>query len=163
MDNTNDFKNYIMTKCLIGYGIINGIINAIIFYFMERSHLDDVFYFQDILIDIAFTTVLLGIILALIVVPMTIKDARNQKFKVDKQENKIEKIIPDNKVLAYLFIGFVTCIVSVIVTAVVVGLFNLAPFNVMQMMVFKGIICAIAGATAGYLCIIKVAYSYALQ
>lgn len=162
MNNTNNFNSYILSKCIIGYGLINGIINAIIFYFMERNHMEDVFTFNDILIDIAFTTILLGIILALIVVPMTIKDAKNQKFNVDQSENKIEKLIPDNKVFAYLIIGIVTCIVSVIITAIVVGLFNLAPFNVMQMMVFKGIICAIAGATAGYLCIIKVAYSYAL-
>ena len=75
----NNFKSYLLSKCLIGYGLVNGIINAIIFYFMERGHLDKVFEAKDIISDFAFTTFLLGSLLALIVIPMIAKDMEKGK------------------------------------------------------------------------------------
>ena len=34
MTKLNNFNQYVLKKCLIGDGMINGIINAIIFYFL---------------------------------------------------------------------------------------------------------------------------------
>ena len=31
------FNSYLLNKCIVGYGIINGIINAVIFYLMHLS------------------------------------------------------------------------------------------------------------------------------
>ena len=36
-------NSYFLEKCIIGNGIINGILNAIIFYFMEKKHPDAIF------------------------------------------------------------------------------------------------------------------------
>lgn len=154
----NNFKSYLLSKCLIGYGLVNGIINAIIFYFMERGHLDKVFEAKDIISDFAFTTFLLGSLLALIVIPMIAKDMEKGKFKADNRVHKIEQFLPDHILLISLVVGLIACFISVALSAVIVYLFNASPLNVTQMMIFKGVICSIAGAISGYLCIIKVVY-----
>ena len=82
MSNTeNNFKSYLLSKCTIGYGIINGLINAGIFYLMEKSHPDAMFGSADIIKDLTFTTFLLGFLLALIVMPLTAKDLEKGKFR----------------------------------------------------------------------------------
>lgn len=154
----NNFKKYLLSKCLIGYGLINGIVNAIIFYFMERGHLDKIFDGRDIITDFAFTTFSLGLILALIVIPMTAKDMEKGEFKAENRTHKIEKYLPNHILLTSLVVGLIACVISVILSALIVFVFKASPLNVIQMMIFKGIICSIAGAISGYLCIIKVAY-----
>lgn len=37
MTKAKKFNNYLLEKCLIGNGIINGILNAIIFYTLEKG------------------------------------------------------------------------------------------------------------------------------
>ncbi|MFR3451957.1 MAG: hypothetical protein ACLTSX_10890 [Collinsella sp.] len=37
---TKEFKSYLANKCIIGYGIINGIVNAAIFFGMNASNPD---------------------------------------------------------------------------------------------------------------------------
>ena len=154
----NNFKKYLLSNCLIGYGLINGIVNAIIFYFMERGHLDKIFDGRDIITDFAFTTFSLGLILALIVIPMTAKDMEKGEFKAENRTHKIEKYLPNHILLTSLVVGLIACVISVILSALIVFVFKASPLNVIQMMIFKGIICSIAGAISGYLCIIKVAY-----
>lgn len=154
----NNFKKYLLSKCLIGYGLINGIVNAIIFYFMERGHLDKIFDGRDIITDFAFTTFSLGLILALIVIPMTAKDMEKGEFKAENRTHKIEKYLPNHILLTSLVVGLIACVISVILSSLIVFVFKASPLNVIQMMIFKGIICSIAGAISGYLCIIKVAY-----
>ena len=154
----NNFKKYLLSKCLIGYGLINGIVNAIIFYFMERGHLDKIFDGRDIITDFAFTTFSLGLILALIVIPMTAKDMEKGEFKAENRTHTIEKYLPNHILLTSLVVGLIACVISVILSALIVFVFKASPLNVIQMMIFKGIICSIAGLISVYLCIIKVAY-----
>ena len=142
----NNFKKYLLSKCLIGYGLINGIVNAIIFYFMERGHLDKIFDGRDIITDFAFTTFSLGLILALIVIPMTAKDMEKGEFKAENRTHKIEKYLPNHILLTSLVVGLIACVISVILSALIVFVFKASPLNVIQMMIFKGIICSIAGA-----------------
>lgn len=40
---TKEFKSYLANKCIIGYGIINGIVNAAIFFGMNASNPDVTF------------------------------------------------------------------------------------------------------------------------
>ena len=87
MSNTqNNLKSYLLSKCIVGYGIINGLINATIFYFMEKGHPDALFYAGDIIKDLTFTTFLLGFLLALIVMPLTVKDLEKGKCHIDKED-----------------------------------------------------------------------------
>ena len=159
MSNTeNNFKSYLLSKCTIGYGIINGLINAGIFYLMEKSHPDAMFGSADIIKDLTFTTFLLGFLLALIVMPLTAKDLEKGKFSSQEGVHKFEKYLPNHLFVFSIIIGIVTCALTIILSSIIVFLFNIAPLTVMQMMIFKGTICAICGGIAGYLCIIKVAY-----
>ena len=78
---------------------------------------------------------------------------------IDKEAMKrLEKYLPNHLFVFSIIIGLVTCALTIILSSIIVFLFNIAPLTVMQMMIFKGITCAVCGGIAGYLCIIKVAY-----
>ena len=49
------FKSYALNKCLIGYGVVNGIINAAIFAGINAGAPDAMFGMHDIVHDLAFT------------------------------------------------------------------------------------------------------------
>lgn len=53
------FKSYALNKCLIGYGVVNGIINAAIFAGINAGAPDAMFGMHDIVHDLAFTGLLL--------------------------------------------------------------------------------------------------------
>ncbi|MEG1311672.1 MAG: hypothetical protein RR942_15965 [Romboutsia sp.] len=151
-------KSYMLEKCLIGYGIINGIINALIFYAMEKGHPDMMFETFDILADIGATTFILGIILMYCVVPLTKMDM-NKKFTVPQNvNNKIASMLPDKKILMALSIGLITMVITVAICAVISMILPL-PLNVKQMGIFKGLACSVAGGIAGYLTISKTVFS----
>lgn len=158
MKKANSLNSYLLEKCVIGNGIINGIINAVIFYFMEKGHPDEIFNTSDIVIDLAITSFILGIILVLIVLPLTKKDVESGKLSLVHEENKIANFVPDNTKKAAFVVGLVDMVIITVISFLSVVLFKLAPLTVTGMMIFKGIMCAIAGMIAGYMCIAKVVY-----
>ena len=138
--------------------MINGIINAIIFYFLEKGHIGTkTFAVEDIVKDLAFTSLILGWILASIVLPLTLKDVKKGKISAQEGTNKIANIMPNKKGLAYIVVGLFTMVVTVSITWLVARIIP----TVMQMMVFKGVMCAIAGASAAYMTIITTVYKFA--
>lgn len=159
MTKAKKFNNYLLEKCLIGNGIINGILNAIIFYTLEKGTPDKIFHTQDVVMDFAFTGFLLGFLLPLIVFPLTQKDITSGKFTLPEGTNKIANLLPNKKILSALVIGVIAMVLMVSIAFVCVSLLGLTPLTVKAMGIFKGIMCAIAGATAGYLTITKTAYS----
>lgn len=161
MSKTNNFNKYLLEKCVIGNGIINGIINAIIFYMLEKGHPDKIFHAQDIVTDLAATSLILGILLALIVFPLTQKDVTSGKLTMQEGTNKIASLLPNKKFLTVLSIGLVTMVLTTIITFAVVNLFSLSPLTVKTMGIFKGVMCTIAGIIAGYMTIVKTIYSQA--
>lgn len=70
-------KAYVLNKSLIGYGVINGVINGLIAYFINIGNPSAYFEWTNVLFDFALTGLLLGAILAACVLPMTRKDVRN--------------------------------------------------------------------------------------
>ena len=74
------FNSYLLNKCIIGYGVINGIINAVIFYLLHMGEPEALLGHADIFHDFALTGVLLGLLLFVIVVPLTRMDLRKHVF-----------------------------------------------------------------------------------
>lgn len=152
-------KAYLLEKCLIGYGIINGIINGGIFYALEGKHVDATFGLIDILADFGITALLLGMILFYCAAPLTLQDVNKGKFKVEKYDNKIVSMLPQKKFLTALYIGLITMVITVALVSVISIALTL-PLNVKMMTLYKGVACTIAGAIAGYLTINKVTSTY---
>lgn len=155
MTKVHNFNTYLLEKCLIGNGIINGILNAIIFYAMEKGHPDAIFMTTDIVIDLAITSLILGAILSLIVLPMTVKDVNAGKVARQEKANKIAGFLPKNKFASALVIGIITMVITAVISWVAVMVFSLSPLTVKTMGIFKGVMCAVAGMVAGYLTIMK--------
>lgn len=155
MTKVHNFNKYLLEKCLIGNGIINGIINALVFYAMHKSDPDAIFMTGDIVTDLAATSLILGFLLALIVFPLTAKDLSTGKITRQEGANKIVGFLPKNKYASALVIGIITMVIIVPITWVAVTILGLSPLTVKTMGIFKGIMCAIAGMIAGYMTIMK--------
>lgn len=155
MTKVQNFKKYLLEKCLIGNGIINGIINALIFYAMHKSEPNTTFATTDIVIDLSETSLILGFLLALIVFPLTAKDLNSGKINKQESTNKIVGFLPKNKYASALVIGIITMFIIAPITWALVVILNLSPRTVKSMTIFKGIMCAIAGMIAGFITILK--------
>ena len=87
------FKSYALNKCLIGYGVVNGIINAAIFAGINAGAPDAMFGMHDIVHDLAFTGLLLGMLLFACVVPLTRMDLRKGVFSLPGADFHNERIV----------------------------------------------------------------------
>ncbi|BCS57355.1 hypothetical protein ADLECEL_12400 [Adlercreutzia equolifaciens subsp. celatus] len=65
------FTSYALNKCLIGYGVVNGIINAAIFAGLHAAAEGATFDMGAVVSDLSFTGLLLGMLLFACVVPLT--------------------------------------------------------------------------------------------
>ncbi len=145
------YKKYLMNKLIIGYGIINGIINAIIFYLIHMSHFNGLMLHEKALEDLCLTTLLLGMILAWCVVPLTKKDLAGNKF-VPGVAPACFKKMPKGTFLIGCVVGIVTLIIGGAASWLVLLPLG-AEMSYMTVLLIKGLMCTLVGALAGYLVI----------
>ena len=154
------FNSYLLNKCIIGYGVINGIINAVIFYLLHIGEPEALLGHADIFHDFALTGVLLGLLLFVIVVPLTRMDLRKHVFAGPNAANLggAASLVPASYAPALL-----VTTVAATVTLMGVGAFACVllplPLTVTAMMLLKGVVCACAGGVAGYFTICYVVRS----
>ena len=144
------FTSYALNKCLIGYGVVNGIINAAIFAGINAGTPDAVFGMHDIVHDIAFTGLLLGMLLFACVVPLTRMDLKHGKFALPAAGQGTFALMPGSYAGSMAVTG-VIALVAMTGLSAVAGLFvPAAGLSVTAMMVLKGVLCALGGAIAGW-------------
>ena len=100
---------------------------------MYKSHPNATFMTVDIVTDLAATSLILGIILSLIVLPLTTKDVNNGKIARQEGSNKVSAFLPNNKYLSILVVGIITMVIITVLTWFVVMIFNLSPLTVKTM------------------------------
>ena len=138
------FNSYLLNKCIIGYGVINGIINAVIFYLLHMGEPEALLGHADIFHDFALTGVLLG----------------KHVFAGPNAANLggAASLVPASYAPALL-----VTTVAATVTLMGVGAFACVllplPLTVTAMMLLKGVVCACAGGVAGYFTICYVVRS----
>ena len=145
---------------LVSCGIINGIINAVIFYLMHLSEPELLFSEADIFHDFALTGVLLGILLFVIVVPLTRMDLRKGVFSGPNVANLggAASLVPASYAPA-LLVATVAATVSLMGVGAFACVLLPLPLTVTGLMLLKGLVCACAGAVAGYITICYVVRS----
>lgn len=149
---TLSYDKYVKSKCIIGYGIVNGLINALIFFFINRG--TPAFNQQAILMDIAITSVAIGLILTWIVIPLTKSDLKKGAF--EKSENLgLGAKLPANWLLLSLIVAVICLVVGIVLAFIVTLIIPMVPF--VAEMIIKAVICAIVGYVAGYFVIGSVA------
>ena len=148
-------KKYITFKSLVGYGIINGIVNVGIFYALEGKHTGALFSTKDIMGDLAGVVSILGVILAWLVPMLTKLDVKGGHVEMPKDYiNKVASKLPDKKGGYILTVGAITtAIVLAVMGVIVAGLsaLKMIPLSLHGMAILKGIACSIGGMIAGYL------------
>lgn len=154
------FNSYLLNKCIVGYGIINGIINAVIFYLTHLSEPELLFSEADVFHDFALTGVLLGILLFVIVVPLTRMDLRKGVFSGPNVANLggAASLVPASYAPA-LLVATVAATVSLMGVGAFACVLLPLPLTVTGLMLLKGLVCACAGAVAGYITICYVVRS----
>ena len=144
------FNSYLLNKCIVGYGIINGIINAVIFYLMHLSEPELLFSEADIFHDFALTGVLLGILLFVIVVPLTRMDLRKGVFSLPGAAGGAFPLVSSSYAVSILGVGALAAVVMTGAGALLSLALPAAGATVTGMMVLKGLVCALGGAVAGW-------------
>ena len=137
------FKSYALNKCLIGYGVVNGIINAAIFAGINAGAPDAMFGMHDIVHDLAFTGLLLGMLLFACVVPLTRMDLRKGVFSGPNVANL-------GGAASILGVGALAAVVMTGAGALLSLALPAAGATVTGMMFLKGLVCALGGAVAGW-------------
>lgn len=150
------FSAYAANKCVIGYGLINGIVNAGVFAAMHAANTEVTFGLPDILTEMALTGAILGIILFACVVPLTRHDLNAERFARPESLPSIVRLMPRSYAGSMLVLGLVAAVAAVAVglaLALIVGIVLPLPLPFVPMMVLKGCVCACVGALSGYLTI----------
>lgn len=145
------FPAYALNKCLIGYGLINGIINAIVFRLMYLGQESVTFGYGQVVADLAMTSVFIGVILFLCAAPLTKMDLRHGRVRMSRTDG-LATLVPRRYPLAVLSAAVFTCVATTGVTALVAMLLPM-PLGVIPMMVLKGVLCGFAGGVSGLLAI----------
>ena len=136
------FKSYALNKCLIGYGVVNGIINAAIFAGINAGAPDAMFGMHDIVHDLAFTGLLLGMLLFACVVPLTRMDLRKGVFSLPGAAGGAFPLVSSSYAVSILGMTGAGALLSLALPA--------AGATVTGMMFLKGLVCALGGAVAGW-------------
>lgn len=144
------FKSYALNKCLIGYGVVNGIINAAIFAAINAGAPDAMFGMHDIVHDIAFTGLLLGMLLFACVVPLTRMDLRHGRFSLPTPGQGTFALMPGSYVGSLFATGAIALVAMTGLSSVASLFLPAAGISVTAMMLLKGVLCALGGAIAGW-------------
>ncbi|EEA91700.1 hypothetical protein COLSTE_00085 [Collinsella stercoris DSM 13279] len=159
---TKEYKSYLANKCVIGYGIINGIVNAAIFFGMNASNPDVTFAAGKIIEEIVMTGALLGLILTWCVVPLTKMDLKKGVYKADADCNSIIAKLPGGTVTLSIPVG----IIAALIAGALAWVFTLVlplPLTRTSMMVFKGCMCAIVGLVSGFIVVTRTTIGFELE
>lgn len=149
-----EYKSYLANKCIVGYGIINGIVNALIFFGMNASDPNITFAANKVVEEIVLTGALLGLILTWCVVPLTKVDLRKNVYKADANRDGIIAKLPGGAIALSIPVG----IVAAVLAGALAWIFTLIlpmPLTRTGMMIFKGCMCAVVGAVSGYLVVTR--------
>ena len=149
---TKDYKSYLWNKSIIGYGIINGIINALIFLGINSGNPDGLFAQGKIIEEMALTGVLLGLILTWCVVPLTKMDLKKGVYRGEAGAYGPTEKLPVKAIPMSIAVGVVALVVVVVLSGLLTFVLPL-PLTRTGMMVFKGCMCAVTGCVSGY-CVI---------
>lgn len=155
-----EFGAYAANKCLVGYGLVNGIVNAGVFSAMHAGDANVTFALGEVVFDLALTGLILGIILFAIVAPLTKHDLKAGAFLWPDALPGVARIVPRSFAGALVVVGLVAGVLAAAVGALVAVLLSVAgvmPLGFVSMMVLKGCVCALVGAASGYLTISFVA------
>ena len=144
------FKSYALNKCLIGYGVVNGIINAAIFAGINAGAPDAMFGMHDIVHDLAFTGLLLGMLLFACVVPLTRMDLRKGVFSLPGAAGGAFPLVSSSYAVSILGVGALAAVVMTGAGALLSLALPAAGATVTGMMFLKGLVCALGGAVAGW-------------
>lgn len=153
------FPAYALNKCLIGYGLINGIINGVIFWLLHLAQPDALFDQATLATDMAITSMFLGLILFAVAVPLTKHDLKTKSFLLPKKFDGLSKILPRNYVGSLLITGIFTSVVMASFTALIAFALPL-PLELLPAALLKCVLCSLAGALSGYLAIMFTTRGY---
>ncbi len=145
------YEAYVRNKTYIGYGIVNGIINAIIYLFIHLGVIGEMTTFNAGMFDMFITSALLGLILTWFVVPLTKGDIKKGVFDANMTFTPAQKL-PKNTFVLSIVMCVVTGIAGSILSAILIFICEAFLFN-WVMMIIKGIVCAIIGGLSGFIVI----------
>lgn len=151
---TKTYKEYVAHECTNGFGIMNGIINAVVFVALLMGDFSIEFDFMHGLKELAPGTIVLGIVLSLIVNNIARKALNKGEYTATAADAGLGGLLPKKAFPMAVVVGLIVAFFAANFTVIVWGFMGFdVVLNWWQMMIFKGVTTGLAGAIAGYLVI----------
>lgn len=132
-----DYQSYLKNKCIVGYGIVNGIVNALIFMGMHAGDADITFAAGKVVEEIALTGALLGLILTWCVVPLTKMDFNKGVYPGNSEGYGWLAKLPKKSIPLSIVVGIIALVVATPLAWLCTFVLPL-PLSRTGMMIFKG-------------------------
>ena len=144
-----DYQSYLKNKCIVGYGIVNGIVNALIFMGMHAGDADITFAAGKVVEEIALPGALLGLILTWCVVPLTKMVFNKGVYPGNSEGYGWLAKLPKKSIPLSIVVGIIALVVASPLAWICSFVLTL-PLSRTGMMIFKCVMCAAAGCVSGY-------------
>ena len=136
-----DYQSYLKNKCIVGYGIINGVVNALIFMGMHAGDVSITFAAGKVVEEIALTGA-----------PLTKMDFNKGVYLGNSEGYGWLAKLPKKAIPLSAVVGVIALAVATPLAWLCSFVLPL-PLSRIGMMIFKGVMCAIAGCVSGYIVI----------
>ncbi len=154
MNTKKKFQKYLLKQSMIGLGLANGILTAIVFYFKMRNCFTQYSHI-DLVRELAVTSVVIGVSVALIGKLFTKRDLAKGKITLFEEPNWISKMLSDNAVMQVVIITSITFLMSIILGVLTVILQGTMMLQFKVFLIDSIVICTILSAVAAALSIDK--------
>ncbi|MEG1447723.1 MAG: hypothetical protein RR048_00350 [Oscillospiraceae bacterium] len=149
-------KKFLVEKCFIGFGIINGIINGAIFYFINKNNSKALSFFE-IGMDFLITAIILSFVVAFIAqanAKSFIKKSGFPEISYNKEDHLFIRFFPKNSFMKALVIAILCGIIFAPLFCGVGVMINI-PTTLYPVMILKGVACSFIGGFTGYFAILS--------
>lgn len=160
-----EFKKGVFKSTWIGYGLVNVIVNAVVFYFSHRN--ESGVFRSAFTTNIIFTGVILSLICSsFVMLTLSVMNKKDQigEHSYDRRDHLLIHFFPKNSVLQLIVVTIlVTLHFTVFGTGLCVVLGYSESIPVLQAAIINGILCGLMGMSNVYLMYVARITSYKMK
>lgn len=158
LDNDRQFQSFMLKEMIISSGVINGILNGLIYYFTTKEEVA-LFAFG---INVMLTMVILTVIILPIypaLAKMKLKNTPDLRIPYTQEKHMIAAKLPTNKFARGFIIVLICTLVCTPFSVGIAGCFGMTALTRIQGAIIKGIACGLCSVIAYYFAVIFVFFS----
>lgn len=160
MNKKKEFQKYLLKQSMIGLGLANGLLTAVVFYIKLHTNFET-YDCMALARELVITSVVIGLSVAIIGRLFAQKDMKKGVITSFKEENLISRLIPDHKWIQVLVITVLTVVAAIFLCSLLVLIQGTGMCQLRVFLIDTVIIGTILSAFAAVLSIDKTVHSVA--